>query len=221
MSISNLRCNEQIRISPIRLIDDSGEMRGVVSTDEAMRMAREAGVDLVEVSPNERPPVCKLMDYGKHKYMQSKKLKQKHHERKTKEVRLRPKTDPHDREIKMKHALQFLEEGDRVQFTMMFRGRERFHADTAQEAFNEIVKGLGDLVKVERPPRIFGRRMTMVLAPSKPPKPDAKPGGKPKRASVEELPPLDDDDDDDIDDGDDDDGMDPEDESLEESAADA
>lgn len=190
MSISNLRCNEQIRISPIRLIDDSGEMRGVVSTDDALRMARDAGVDLVEVSPNERPPVCKLMDYGKHKYMQSKKLKQKHHERKTKEVRLRPKTDPHDRDIKMKRALRFLEEGDRVQFTMMFRGRERFHADVGYDAFNAIVKSLGELVKVERPPRLFGRRMTMVLAPSKPPKPEGKSAkaagpGKPKKAHVE------------------------------------
>ncbi len=196
MSISNLRCNEQIRISPIRLIDETGQMRGVVSTDDAMRMARDAGVDLVEVSPNERPPVCKLMDYGKHKYMQSKKLKQKHHERKTKEVRLRPKTDPHDREIKMKRAFQFLEEGDRVQFTMMFRGRERFHAEVGYEAFDDIVKSLGELAKVERPPRLFGRRMTMVVAPAKSAKPDGKSSkgeGKPKKDRAESQGPSQDD----------------------------
>ena len=175
MPITNLRCNEQIRLSPIRLIDDVGGQRGVVPTDEALKMAREVGLDLVEVSPNERPPVCKIMDYGKHKYLQSKKLKQKHHEQKMKEVRIRPKTDPHDRQIKMEHARGFLAHGDRVQFTMIFRGRERFHQDIGNEAFNEIVTLLADISKVERPPKMLGKRMTMILVPSKLPTP-----GKPK-----------------------------------------
>jgi translation initiation factor IF-3 len=175
LPITNLRCNEQIRLSPIRLIDDVGGQRGVVPTDEALKMAREVGLDLVEVSPNERPPVCKIMDYGKHKYLQSKKLKQKHHEQKMKEVRIRPKTDPHDRQIKMEHARGFLAHGDRVQFTMIFRGRERFHQDIGNEAFNEIVTLLADISKVERPPKMLGKRMTMILVPSKLPTP-----GKPK-----------------------------------------
>ena len=144
-------------------------------TDEALKMAREVGLDLVEVSPNERPPVCKIMDYGKHKYLQSKKLKQKHHEQKMKEVRIRPKTDPHDRQIKMEHARQFLQHGDRVQFTMIFRGRERFHQDLGNESFNEIIAALADISKVERPAKMLGKRMTMILVPTKLP-----PAGKPK-----------------------------------------
>lgn len=152
--ISNLRCNEQIRLTPIRLIDEEGGQRGVVATDEALRMAREAGLDLVEVQPTVRPPVCKIMDYGKHKYEISKKLKQKHHERKLKEVRMRPKTDPHDKDIKMRKARDFLVHGDRVQFTMMFRGRERFHQDMGLEIFNEIVQDLTEVAKVETPPEV-------------------------------------------------------------------
>ena len=152
----------------------------MVPTDEAMRLAREAGMDLVEVSPQERPPVCKIMDYGKHKYMAAKKQKQKHHEQKLKEVRIRPKTDPHDRQIKLQHAREFLTRGDRVQFTMNFKGRERFHQDMGNESFTEIIKSLEDIAKVDAPPRMFGKRMTMVLVPAG--KPTAtKPGtGKPK-----------------------------------------
>ncbi|MCK6455351.1 MAG: translation initiation factor IF-3 [Phycisphaerae bacterium] len=149
------------------MIDENGEQAGVVSTDDALRRARDAGLDLVEVSPNDRPPVCKIMDYGKFKYSQS-KLKQKHHEQRLKELRLRPRTDEHDRDIKIEHARKFLEHGDRVQFTMMFKGRERFHQEIGQEAFNYILQVLGELAKVERPPKMEGRRMTMVLVPAKP-----------------------------------------------------
>lgn len=160
-------------------------MRGVVPTDEALRLAREAGLDLVEISPNERPPVCKIMDYGKHKYLQSKKLKQKHHEQKLKEVRIRPKTDPHDREIKLRHAREFLQHGDRVQFTMNFKGRERFHQELGSEAFREIINNLADIAKVEVPPKLLGKRMTMVLVPVKlAPAPKAKPIAKPASAPV-------------------------------------
>lgn len=136
-------------------------------TDEALGMARDAGLDLVEVSPNERPPVCKIMDYGKHKYLQSKRSKQKGHENKIKEVRMRPKTDPHDKGIKMKRARSFLEEGHRVQFTMRFRGRERFHREIGKEAFDEIATTLEDIAKIERPASMLGQRMTMVLVPIK------------------------------------------------------
>src|SRR5512140_3140069 len=108
---------------------------GVVPTDEARRMAYDAGLDLVEVAPTERPPVCRIMDYGKFKYGQKKK-KQKHHEQKLKEVRLHPKIGDHDRDRLMKRAAEFLENGDKVQLTMIFRGRERFHQDLGQAVFN-------------------------------------------------------------------------------------
>lgn len=163
---NNLRCNEQIRLSPIRVIGADNEQLGVLETHEAMRMAREADLDLVEIAPNERPPVCKLMDYGKFKYNQ-KKHKQKHHEQQLKEVRLRPKTDDHDRDIKINRALKFLAKNDKVQFTMQFRGRERAHREIGFQTFDEINALLGELVKVERAPRVDGRFMHMVVAPQK------------------------------------------------------
>lgn len=124
-------------------------------------------MDLVEVSPNERPPVCKVMDYGKHKYLLSKKSKQKHHETKIKELRIRPKTDPHDKEIKLKRARDFLEHGHRVQFVMRFKGREKFHQDLGFETMNDVISILADVGKVEQSPRMFGQRMTMLLVPAK------------------------------------------------------
>ncbi len=162
----NLRCNEQIRISPVRLIGENNEQIGVVETYEAMRRARETGLDLVEVAPNERPPVCRIMDYGKWKYAQKKNVR-KHHEQQLKEVRMRPKTDSHDRQIKVKHALDFLRDGDKVQFKMVFRGRERAHREIGFETFNGIITELLEFVKVERPPIMDGRDMIMVLAPNK------------------------------------------------------
>lgn len=153
-------------MSPVRLVDENNEQLGIVPTAEALSRARDADLDLVEVAPSERPPVCRIMDYGKYKYSQ-KKRKQKHHEQKLKEVRLHPKTSDHDRGIKTNQALSFLDKGDKVQFTMIFRGRERFHKELGFEIFDGIIKMFGDKVKVERPPRSEGQRMTMVLAPSK------------------------------------------------------
>ena len=190
MATRRMRCNEQIRITPIRLIDQDKNMLGVVPTPEALRMAREVGLDLVEMSPNERPPVCKIMDYGKHKYLQSKKQKQKHHEQKIKEVRLRPKTDEHDRTIKMNRARAFLEHGDRVQFTMLFRGRERFRQDRGLDAFHSIVEALVDIAKVDRAAKVMGKRMTMVLAPLKvapPQQSHPRPKLKPKPKQVKNV----------------------------------
>jgi translation initiation factor IF-3 len=164
----NLRVNEQIRLSPIRLIDQSNTQVGIISTEEALTMAYDAGLDLVEVAPMERPPVCRIMDYGKWKYAQKKKQKQRGgHEIQVKEVRIRPKTDDHDRLIKMNRALKFLKKGDKVQFTMMFRGRERFHQEIGYRAFQEIKEELADVAKVEREPKMEGRRMTMVMGPAK------------------------------------------------------
>ena len=134
-----------------------------------MTLARQAGLDLVEVSPNETPPVCRIMDYGKHLYERKKRQKQAHqgHVITLKEIRMRPKTDTHDRLIKMNRARDFLGEGHKVQFTMLFRGRERFFKQRAVEIFNGIIEELGEAVKVERHPMADGRRMIMVVSPVK------------------------------------------------------
>lgn len=182
---TNLRCNEQIRLSPVRVIDANNNQVGVIETYEALRMAREQGLDLVEVAPNERPPVCRIMDYGKFKYQQKKNLR-KHHEQQLKEVRLRPKTDDHDRQIKVNRALQFLAKGDKVQFTMVFRGRERAHREIGFEFFRNLVQFLGELVKVERPPSVDGRAMVLVVSPNKAAFEKALAAGKIKLGKVDE-----------------------------------
>jgi translation initiation factor IF-3 len=161
-----MRRNDQIRISPVRVIDQENEQLGIMPVQEALRIAQDAGLDLVEVAPNVRPPVCRIMDYGKHKYQQKKKLK-KSHEQQLKEVRLRPKTDDNDREIKVKRATRFLKKGDKVQFTMRFRGRERAHREIAFDILRNIAAEFGQRVKIERPPSMDGRNMIMVLAPAK------------------------------------------------------
>ncbi len=163
-----MRTNEQIRISPVLLINQDNEKVGVIPTQEALQLARDANLDLVEVAPNERPPVCRLMDYGRWKYLQKKKHKQKPpHESQLKEVRFRPKIDKHDRETKMGRVRDFLERGDKVQLTMLFRGRERFHPEIGMEIFESIIEELGENIKVERQPRYEGRRMVMTIAPAK------------------------------------------------------
>jgi translation initiation factor IF-3 len=161
--------NEQIRITPIRVINHNQEQLGVIPTHEALAMARENGLDLVEVSPTERPPVCRIMDYGKFKYERKKrqKIAAAGHTIQLKEIRLRPKTDAHDRSIKVNHARAFLAEGHKVQFTMLFRGRERVHKEMATEAFNQIVADLGETGRLERPPLMEGRRMTMIMCAGK------------------------------------------------------
>lgn len=164
--IHELRRNEQIRISPVRIIGEDNQQIGILPLDEALRLAQEAGLDLVEVAPNVRPPVCRIMDYGKHKYQQKKKGK-KSHEQQLKEVRLRPKTDDHDRQIKVHQAESFLRKGDKVQFTMRFRGRERAHRDIAFAVLQGIASDFGERVRVERPPSMEGRNMIMILTPIK------------------------------------------------------
>lgn len=167
-TVQSHRLNEQIRITPVRVIGAEGEQVGIIDTKQAQFMARESGLDLVEIAPNERPPVCRIMDYGKYKYQLKKKQKGKTHEQQLKEVRLRPKTDAHDKEIKINRALKFLSKGDKVQFTMQFRGRERAHREVGVNIFNIIIDELGELVKVERRPSMDGRHMIMILAPNKP-----------------------------------------------------
>lgn len=150
----------------MRVIGPDGQQLGVLSNDEAQRVARDAGMDLVEVAPTVRPPVCRVMDYGKWKYLQKKKSS-KSADQLFKEVRLRPKTDDHDREIKVKRATLFFGKGAKVQFTMRFRGRERAHREVAFAILRGIADHFGERVKVERPPSMDGRNMIMVLSPIK------------------------------------------------------
>ena len=143
---------------------------GVVPIEIAKNKAFEAGLDLVEVSPNAEPPVCRIMDYGKFLYQQKRKIKEsqkKQHVVTLKEIRLRPKIDDHDRDIKVNRAAKFLEKGHKVQFTMQFRGREMMHKELGHNIMEEIVETLQELAKIERPAKMLGRRMTMVLIPLK------------------------------------------------------
>ncbi len=161
------RVNNQIRISPIRVIGPSGEQIGVIPTDEALSRAREIGLDLVEVAPNEKPPVCRIMDYGKYKY---EKNKRKHagsnsHQTKTKEIRLRPKTGEHDIETKVRQARGFLQHKDKVQVTVTFRGRELAHVEEGQKVMEAVIKALIEYGKIESPPQQNGKKMIATLTP--------------------------------------------------------
>jgi len=158
--------NEQIRISPIRLIGANGEQLGVVPTSQALELAREANLDLVEVAAQERPPVCKILDYGKFRYQQShKKTKAKTHQQKLKEIRVRPKTGEHDVVTKINQARKFLEHKDKVQLNVLFRGRELQHIEEGQRIILQMIEKLADVSKVEQQPRMEGKRMVAMLAP--------------------------------------------------------
>ena len=158
--------NEQIRISPIRLIGAAGEQLGVVPTSQALEMAREANLDLVEVAAQERPPVCKIMDFGKFRYQQSRKgTKTKTHQQKLKEIRVRPKTGDHDIDTKINQAKKFLEHKDKVQLNVLFRGRELQHIEEGQRIILYMMEKLAEFSKVEQAPRMEGKRMVCMLAP--------------------------------------------------------
>lgn len=160
------RINEQIRISPVRLIDAEGQPLGVVPTLQALEKAREAGLDLVEVAPNERPPVCKILDYGKFRYDQSRKAnKSKVHQQKLKEVRVRPKTGDHDVEVKINAVRKFLEHKDKVLLSVQFRGRELQHIEEGKKVLDHMLEKLADVAKVERGASMEGKRMSAMLAP--------------------------------------------------------
>ena len=141
-----------------------------MSRNEAMSRAREAGLDLVEVAPTSEPPVCRIMDYGKWQYQQKRKIREahkrhQHHTTTLKEIRLRPETDKHDLDIKLNHAREFLEKGHKVQFTMFFRGRQMLHREQGYEIYENITELLQDVAKIERPSKMSGRRMTLLLVP--------------------------------------------------------
>ncbi|MEX0843435.1 MAG: translation initiation factor IF-3 [Gemmatimonadota bacterium] len=163
-----VRVNDQIRISPIRLIDADGEQVGIVALDDAKQRAVDAGLDLVEVAADARPPVCRLMDYGKYKYEEARKAREarkKQHTVQIKEVKYRPGIEDHDYEFKTRHVRRFLEEGDKVKVTMMFRGRQMSHPKLGLDVLERVVEAVEDIGKIESQPVREGRTMIMVLAP--------------------------------------------------------
>jgi translation initiation factor IF-3 len=162
--------NNQIRISPVRLVDVGGEQIGIVSIEDARAAAEKRGLDLVEVAAAARPPVVRIMDYGKYKYEQARKAresKKKQHQVKVKEIKLRPKIEDHDFNFKAGHARRFLEEGNKVKVTMRFRGREMTHTELGAAVLERFLGLLSDVGQVEERARMEGRNMSMVLAPKR------------------------------------------------------
>ena len=162
------RINDEIRVPQVRLIDDAGEMIGVMSAREALIRAYDLGLDLVEISPNAVPPVCKILDYGKYKYEQQKKANEARKKQKVveiKEIKVRPNIDDHDYDVKMKQMKNFIGEGDKVKVTLRFRGREMAHQELGVKVLERIRNDLIELVKVEQMPKLENRQMVMVVAP--------------------------------------------------------
>ena len=162
------RVNREINSTSIRLVDQNGEMVGVVSFNEGLALAERAGLDLVEISPNAVPPVCKILDYGKYRYEIQKKAHDARKKQKivvVKEIKLRPMIDKHDLEIKIRNAKSFLEEGDKVRITLRFRGREMDHSELGMKVINQVQAGLADYAKIEQYPRIEGKQIAMMVGP--------------------------------------------------------
>jgi translation initiation factor IF-3 len=163
-----LRVNREIRAPEVRVIDEDGTMLGVFPPIEALRMAEAKGLDLIEIAPTAKPPTCKIMDYGKYKY----ELKKKEHQARKnqtvitiKEVQLRPRTDQHDLDVKMRHARRFLMEGDKVKVNLRFYGREMAHQEVGMDLLKRVVASLQDIALVEVPPKMEGRQLFVLLAP--------------------------------------------------------
>lgn len=168
ISKENLRINEEIRAREVRVIAPGGEQLGIMSGRDALRVAAEQHLDLVEIAPNAKPPVCRIMDYGKYRYEQQKKDKENRKKQKTfdvKEVKLRPGIEEHDFNVKYKNAVRFLEDGDKVKVTIMFRGRELSHPELGEVLLNKMAQQLTDLAVVERVPKLEGKNMIMIVAP--------------------------------------------------------
>jgi translation initiation factor IF-3 len=162
------RINEEIGVMRVRLVDERGNMVGIVPRNEALAMAADAGLDLVEIAPNADPPVCKILDFGKFKYEEQKKKNEARKKQKiieVKEIKLRPSIDDHDYEVKMRSMNKFIEEGDKVKVTMRFRGRELAHQELGMNVLMRVREDLDGIAKVEQMPRMEGRQMTMVVAP--------------------------------------------------------
>ena len=168
ISRESLRINEEIRIREVRVTSASGEQLGIMQTRDALRMAEEQHLDLVEVAPKAKPPVCRIMDFGKYRYEQQKREKEAKKRQKVitvKEVKLRPNIEQHDFDVKLKNALRFLEEGNKVKVTIMFRGRELSHPELGREVLDKVSAQLKELVSIERDAKLEGKNMTMILAP--------------------------------------------------------
>jgi len=162
------RINEEIGVLRLRLVDERGEMVGIVQRTEALAMAADAGLDLVEIAPNADPPVCKILDFGKYKYEEQKKKNEARKKQKVievKEIKLRPSIDDHDYDVKKKSMFKFIDEGDKVKVTMRFRGRELAHQDLGMNVLMRVRDDLDEIAKVEQFPRMEGRQMIMVLSP--------------------------------------------------------
>ena len=168
MAERRLRINDMIRVQEVRLISADGEQAGVVSTEQARELARDTGLDLVEVSPMARPPVCKIIDYGKYKFEQEKRIKESKRKQKLgklKEIRMQPKIETHDLQFKARQVRQFLEEGNKVKVTIRFRGRELAHTEIGRAVLGRILEMLVDAAILERRPQMEGRFMSMFLSP--------------------------------------------------------
>jgi translation initiation factor IF-3 len=163
-----IRVNDRIRIKEVRVISQDGTQLGIMPIEQALQTAYSQNLDLVEVAPEARPPVCRIMDYGKYRYEQSKKAREARKKQtiiELKEIKLRPKTEEHDFKFKARHAERFLKEGNKAKVTMMFRGREMIRMDRGKALLNRFVEVLKDVAVVEQAPKIEGRNMTMILAP--------------------------------------------------------
>lgn len=163
-----LRVNEMVRAREVRLVSETGEQLGVFSSRDAQRIAQERGLDLVEVAPAARPPVCRIMDFGKYKYEQSKRDREARKKQKVvtiKEVKMRPNIEDHDFEVRRRQTEQFLKEGDKIKATIMFRGREVVHSELGRKVLDELLAAVKDICVVERAPKLEGKNMIMILAP--------------------------------------------------------
>lgn len=164
-----MRINKEIRADRLRVISEKGEQIGILSLREALAMAEEAGLDLVEISPSAKPPVAKIIDYGKFRYHQQKKEKDSKKSQiqiRVKEVKLKPNIDTHDFQTKLKHAREFLLKGNKVRLTIVFRGREMLHRDLGGKVVDDFCRELSDIATVEAAPKLMGRMMTTILIPS-------------------------------------------------------
>jgi translation initiation factor IF-3 len=157
-----------IRVREVRVVGADGAQLGIMPTQEALQFAEEQGFDLVEVAPNERPPVCRIMDYGKYKYQRSKRIKQQKSKQKVilvKEIKLRPKTEEHDYQFKLQHIKRFLHDGHKAKVTVIFRGREMAHTELGRRVLDRIVVDLEEVASVDQMPKQEGRNMTLLLSP--------------------------------------------------------
>ena len=162
------RINDEIAVMRVRLVDERGNMVGIVGRNDALSMASDVGLDLVEIAPNADPPVCKILDFGKYKYEEQKKKNEARKKQKiieVKEIKLRPSIDDHDYEVKRRSMTKFIEEGDKVKVTMRFRGRELAHQELGMDVLMRVRDDLDEIAKIEQMPRMEGRQMTMVMSP--------------------------------------------------------